>query len=295
MTTPRGASGDAPRTLRDMAARGREFLERHGDAEARLDAELLVARAVGLDRLKLFLALDRPVDAEEVARARELLVRRAKGEPTAYILGEREFYRRPFVVDRRVLVPRPETEHVVDRAREYVRTRVYPSGGPRVLDVGTGSGCLAVTLALELPGANVVAVDVSAEALAVARENAERLGADVGFLEGDGLAPARELGGRAFDLVVSNPPYVDARERDELQKEVREHEPHVALFAPDGDPDHWVLRLAREAPALLAPGGLLLVELGYDQWERVGDAIENARVHKDLAGIPRVLEWAKPD
>ena len=287
-----------PRSPRDLLARGRQFLERNGCDEARLDAELLVAHALGLERLRLFLDLDRPIDEAERVRARELLVRRAKGEPTAYVIGKRDFYTRTFVVDRRVLVPRPETELIVDRAREWARARLFPSGGPRVLDFGTGSGCLAVTLALEIDGSNVVAVDVSSDALDVARENAARLGADVGFVHGDGLEALRSVGGRPFDLVVANPPYVDLAEREQLAREVRDHEPALALFAPPGAPDHWVMTLAREAPAFMAPGGVLLVELGFDQWARVESELRaiaaDVSVLRDFAGHSRVLELPVP-
>jgi len=273
-----------------MLGRGREFLERRGLAEARLEAELLVAHALGLDRLHLFLQLERPVVAAEVERARTLLVRRGRGEPTAYLVGEREFYGRPFAVRPGVLIPRPETELLVDLARE----RLAGARAPRVLDVGTGSGCIAITLALELDAPEVVAVERSAAALALARENAERLGARVRFEQGDAFAP---LGGQErFDLVVSNPPYVDPAAADGLAPEVREHEPLEALFAPPGDPDHWARRLAREAPARLTPGGTLLVELGFDQAARLSaedGPFAAARFHADLAGVRRVLEWSR--
>jgi len=293
-----GAADAQPRTPRELVARGRQFLERHGVTEPRLDAELLVAHALGLERLKLFLELDRPVEAHERDAARALLVRRAKGEPVAYVTGTREFYRYAFNVDARVLVPRPETELIVDRAREWAKDRLFPSGGPRVADIGTGSGCLAVTLALELDGSNVVAVDISADALELARENAVRLGADVGFLEGDGLEPLVGLGGRAFDLIVSNPPYVDRKDTASLAAEVRDHEPHLALFGPDDDPDHWAVHLANEALRFLSPGGVLLVELGYDQWPRIEARMPagvEVSVHKDLAGHQRVLEVQAPE
>jgi len=280
-----------------MVARGREFLERKGRPSARLEAELLVAHALGLDRLTLFLELDRPVNAEEVGRARELLVRRAAGEPVAYLTGEREFYGRGFRVSKDVLVPRPETELLVDVARER-------EPAPRaVLDVGTGSGCIAITLFLELAGderPRVVATDVSAAALAVARANAEALEAEIELLEGDGAGPARTLG--PFNLIVSNPPYVvrggpldsgASSASGALDADVAKHEPALALFAPDGDPDHWVRRLLRAAGELLAPGGALLVELGYDQKERAlalaAEAGFAAEVRADLAGVPRVL------
>ena len=292
MSPSRGGE-EGPRTAREMLARAREFLARKGVDEARLEAELLVAHALGLDRLRLFLELDRPVEAQEVSRARELLVRRGRGEPTAYLTGVREFYGRSFHVRPGVLVPRPETELVVDLARERLAGR----RGARVLDVGTGSGCLAVTLALELDAPEVVAVDVSPAAVEVARENAARLGARVELRVGDALAP---LGppepGAAFDLVVSNPPYVAREHAADLPREVREHEPAEALLAPPGDPDHWALRLLAEAGPRLRPGGTLLVELGFDQAPRLAArpglaGAGELRWHADLAGVTRVLEW----
>jgi release factor glutamine methyltransferase len=283
---------DAPATAGQMLALARDFLGRKQLAEARLDAELLVAHALGLDRLHLFLALDRPVTPAEVAAARELLVRRAGREPTAHLTGRREFYGRSFAVSRDVLVPRPESELLVDRARALLAGRA----APRVADVGTGSGCLAITLALELEGARVAAVDVSAAALALARANADRLGASVDLREGDG--PRALADAAPFDVVVSNPPYVRPEEAAALEPEVREHEPALALFLPAGEPDHWLLRLLDEALPLLAPGGALLIELGAGQAPR---ALELARARglaarcvRDLAGIERVLELAVP-
>lgn len=270
-----------------MLARAREFLERKGVPSPRLEAELLVAHALELDRLHLFLQLDRPVAAAEVERARELLVRRAKREPTAYITGRKEFYGRTFAVTRDVLVPRPETELAVDLARERLKGRTAPRAG----DVGAGSGCIAITLALECPGARVRAVDASAPALAVARGNATALGAEVEFVEGDGT-PA--LGPERFDLIVSNPPYVRPEELAALEPEVRAWEPRLALLLPEGQPDHWLERLLDEALPLLVPGGTLLVELAATQSERAltlatGRGLR-ARTHSDLAGVPRVLD-----
>lgn len=286
-----------PGNAREMLARAKEFLQRQGLKEARLDAELLVAHALGLDRLGLFLALDRPVQSDEIERARDLIVRRGKREPTAFLVGKREFYGRDFRVGPGVLIPRPETELLVDLARDWAAARAADSDADQatrerpltVLDLGTGSGCLAVTLALELEGARVSAGDVSAPALAIARANAESLGAEVEFVEGNGLAP---FGERRFDLVVSNPPYIDRAREGELEPEVREYEPPEALFAPKGDPDHWAKGLLAAAPRLLEPGGLLLVELGFDQAARL--AGPEITIHEDLAGVPRVLEYYAP-
>jgi len=276
-----------PRTVREMVELGRAFLAKKGVEPARREAELVVAHALGLDRLGLFLVLERPLQREEVVRGRELLTRRGKREPTAYLTGQREFYGRDFRVGPGVLVPRPETELLVDRARVHAG----PRRGLTCYDLGTGSGCLAVTLALELDEAQVTASDLSARALEYARDNAARLGAKVEFLEGDGPAP---VAGRRFDLVVSNPPYIDPAVRAALAPEVAGHEPAEALFAPAGSPDHWAMLLARAAPTLLAPGGVLLLELGHDQAARLRPALASLGLPlaftRDLERHERVLE-----
>jgi len=271
-----------------MLERGRAFLEKQGVPGARLDAELLVAHALGVDRLGLFLSLDRPLEPDEIVRGRELLMRRARREPAAYVIGKREFYGREFRVGPGVLVPRPETELLVDLAR----ARLAGREGARIADVGTGSGCIAITLALELAGSRVVASERSAPALEQARANAAHLGAQVEFRLGDGLAPLDE--DAPFDALLMNPPYIDPAVRGTLEPEVRDHEPPEALFTPAGDPDHWVKRLAREAPGRLAPGGFLLVELGFDQAARLAPELGSlgapGRFHRDLARVARVLE-----
>jgi release factor glutamine methyltransferase len=271
-----------------------DFLERKGVEEARLDSELLVGHALGMDRLQLYCGLDRPITNAELDRARDLLVRRGRREPTAYITGKREFYGRDFVVRTGVLIPRPETELLVDRARELARER---SGEVGVADLGTGSGCLAVTLALELEDARVWGTDLSGEAVEVARENAQRLEAEVDFRVADGVdglrAVVRERG-TPLELIVSNPPYVEASESDSLAPEVADYEPSQALFAPEGDPDYWVRALLESGRELLTEDGRMLVELGHQQSPRVmGLAAElgwSARLHKDLAGVERVFE-----
>lgn len=280
-----------PKTAGEMLAMARAFLSRKEVEEARLEAELLVGHALGLDRLQLFMQLDRPIAAREIDAARDLLVRRGRREPVAYITGRREFYGRSFRVGPGVLIPRPETELLVDRARELSR-------GPalRIADFGTGSGCLAITLALELAGSRVLALDVSPAAILCARANAEALGAELEIVEGEGLAllDDRIARGERFDLVVSNPPYVRVEERAALAPEVREHEPALALFAPAGDPDHFVRALVQRARGLLAPDGAMLVELGLGQSPRALELAREqglrARVMRDLAGIERVLE-----
>jgi len=267
----------------------RAFLERKGCEEARLEAELLVASALSTDRLGLFMNLERPVEGSEIDAARDLLVRRGRREPVAYITGLREFYGRDFRVTRDVLIPRPETELLVDLARAWAAARGTESQ-LSVLDMGTGSGCLAVTLALELPQAKVVAVDAFEPTLAVAQDNATRLGAEVDLRLGDGFGSLDE----SFDLIVCNPPYVDPGDLEGLAPEVRDFEPHPALFAPAGDPDHWVRQVVESLPRLSARPGLALVELGLGQAERVlriaRDAGFDADLEPDLSGIERVLQ-----
>jgi len=278
-------SGKLPATAGEMLQMARAFLERKEVAEARLEAELLVAHALELDRLGLFMRLDQPVQPREVDRARDLLVRRGRREPVAYIIGKREFYGRDFEVGPGVLIPRPETELLVDFGRE-----ACASPGARVLDYGTGSGCIAVTLALELEDAHVIAVDASPEALTFARRNAERLNAHVTFVE---ASTPNNLGSEPFDLIVSNPPYVEPQTASELAPEVRDFEPDAALFAPAGDPDYWARTLLEFAQAALTPNGELLLELGLGQAPRVRALAQqagwNATVESDLAGIERVL------
>lgn len=296
-----------------MLGLARAFLERKGIDEARLEAELIVAHSLSLDRLKLYLQLDKPVSSEEVDRARALLVRRGKREPVAYLTGTKEFYGRRFQVGPGTLIPRPETELLVDVARAHFGATRRPEGAQesppaprtsgelRILDVGTGSGCLAITLARELPNASAVGIDLSSAALAWARRNAELHAANVEFFEGDALRILRDRvtrldASRQFELIVSNPPYVAQEDADSLDEEVRAFEPGEALFAPKGDPDYWVRELCGLATKLLAPGGLCLIELGHDQSGRLTELLAStayrARLHQDLAGIDRVLELA---
>ncbi len=287
----RACDAVSPRTIRELVAEGRAFLERSGVSDARLEAELLVAHALGIDRLAVFLGLDRPLDAQQIERTQMLLVRRARGEPCAYLTGAKEFYGRTFEVGPGVLVPRPETERLAELAAARLRDR----HGARVFDLGTGSGCIAITLALELPSAEIVASDVSARALAFAERNRGRHGARVELLLGDGFEPVE---GRTFECIVCNPPYVDRNAADSLPREVREFEPAEALFAPRGDSDHWMRKIIIEGRSVLAPGGIALVELGFDQAPRVTRWLEERgerfRIHRDLAGIERVLEIGWP-
>lgn len=261
-----------------------EFFARKGIDAPRLTAELLLARVLRCDRVRLYLDFDKPVAEPELAAYRELVRRRAEGEPTAYLTGEKEFYGRRFRVDARVLVPRPETELVLEAA-----LAALPEGGS-ALDLCTGSGVLGVTLALERRGARVVATDLSADALAVAAENAAALGATVELRQGDLLGPVPA--GERFHVLVSNPPYVPTGELSGLPVEVQ-REPRAAL---DGGPDGLSLirTIVAGAPERLLPGGALVVEMHERHLEALprlclAAGFERAEAHRDLAGLPRLV------
>jgi release factor glutamine methyltransferase len=267
-----------------LLAWSQEWFAKKGVDAPRLTGELLLAHALRCDRVRLYLDFDKPLGEPELAAFRELVKRRADGEPTAYLVGKREFYGRPFRVTPAVLVPRPETELVVEAA-----LAALPEGGS-ALDLCTGSGAIGVSLALEKKGARVVATDLSPEALAVARENAAALGATLELLEGDLFAPLPA--GQRFDAIVSNPPYVPTGELDGLSREVR-REPAMAL---DGGPDGLALlrRIVAEAPRWLAPGGTLLLEMHEGHAESLPAlcreaGFAKAEARKDLAGLWRYV------
>lgn len=279
-----------PWTIARIAAWIAKDLAAREVPSARLEAELLVAHALKLRRLDIFLRHDQPLSPEELTAIRALVERRRRHEPLAYLTGEREFYGRAFTVDRRVLIPRPETEHLVDAVVAFLRAR--GDGPSAVLDLCTGSGCIAVTVALAVPHATLDAVDLSPAALDVARLNVARhaLSERVALHEGSLYKP---LGDKRFDVIASNPPYIPSEEVPGLMPDVAQHEPHLAL---DGGPDGTVVLRALLAgvPARLNPGGLLAVEVGHDQgpWavrEATAVGLLDARMEKDLAGIPRVL------
>jgi release factor glutamine methyltransferase len=266
-------------TVRTALLQGAKLLEDAAIAVPRLTAEVLLAHALRRDRVYLYAHPEHELSELEWIHYGRYLHERLQGKPTQYITKVQEFYGREFRVTRDVLIPRPETEHVVEAAKG--------KGGRRMLDVGTGSGAIAATLALET-GAEVWATDLSAAAAAVARENAGRLGARVGVVVCD-LMSAVEAG--SMDLIASNPPYVPERDRDGMQREVRDWEPELALF---GGPTGLEVyrRIVDDAPRVLRPGGWLVMELGFGEHERVAAMLsgwDTVEVTPDLAGIPRVV------
>lgn len=253
---------------------------------------------LGRDRAWLYAHPEFELDPATAEKYFALVARRASGLPTQYLTGKQEFWGLEFEVTPDVLIPRPETEHVIEVAVERVGP-IRKNNPLRIADVGTGSGCIAVALARELPNAEIVATDVSPAALAVARRNAARHGVaervrfvETNLLDGFADEPHR------FDLIVSNPPYIRRGDEPALQREVRAHEPEVALFAGDDGLAAYT-PLIRDAAALLCAGGIFVLELGYDLLPGVRAILDRAgswsdvRVNNDLAGIPRVISAAR--
>jgi release factor glutamine methyltransferase len=277
----RAASGDpGARRLGHILRRATDHLAAKGVDTARLDAELLLAHALGLSRLQLYTEHDRPLTDAERTAVRDLVRRRADREPVAYIVGEWGFRRLTLGVDRRALIPRPETEVLVERCLALLAGM----DAPRVLDVGVGSGAIALALADEHPGSRVTGVDSSRDALALAAENAERTGLVVDLREG-GFAEAEG----DWDLVVSNPPYVTPAEFEALQPEIRLWEPHEALVG-EGLHEELARRVRRGRLALEVGDGqaphvaAVLASLGYD----------DIRTTSDLTGRERIVEGRRP-
>jgi len=269
-------------TVAAALARGRKLLEQGRIADPRLTAEVLLCRALEREKVFLYAHPEYELDEAEVLHFDRYLRERLSGKPTQYITGRQEFFGRDFLVTADVMIPRPETEHVVEAALDVGR------GARHIVDVGTGSGAIAVTLGLET-GTEVIATDVSAAALAVAAKNAGDLEAKVSFLRCD-LCSALAAG--SVELVVSNPPYVPNGELESLQREVRDFEPRAALCGGDEGLDYY-RRLTQEGRRLLRPGGWLVLELGIRQLGAVREMLEgpwnSVRSIDDLAGLPRVL------
>ena len=287
-------------TILHMILWSSEYLTEKGVEAGRLDAEWLLSTALGVDRLQLYLQYDRPLSPEEREAFKPLLRRRARREPLQYIIGRAAFRQLELKTDPRVLIPRPETEVLVQEVLDWASAGagsvgpVWDGGAGRVWDMGTGTGAVALSLAAEGAWTKVVATDVSPEALSVAAHNAERhdLSGLVEFREGSLFEPLER--GEQFNVIVSNPPYIAESEKGELQPEVRDWEPPEALFAGEDGLD-VIRQLVAGAPEHLVSGGLLALECGLDQAERVAadvnatGAFAAIRIRPDLTGRPRVV------
>lgn len=269
-------------------------LEQQQCETPRLDAEILLAHARGCKRIDLYTRFDEILTDEQRSRMRDLVRRRAQAEPVAYLVGHREFFSLDFLVTPDVFIPRPDTETLVMETLQ----RAKPIDAPRILELGTGSGCIPITIAVNHKRARLTTVDLSPPALNVARKNAERhqVTDRITFLEGDLFAPLAEQD--RFDLIVSNPPYITDAERETLQADVKLHEPHTALFSgPDGL-DH-VRRLIIDTPRFLKPGGSLLMEIDSKQASTVVQLLQShpdyteINTHQDLSGRIRVVSARK--
>ena len=260
----------------------REF-ERHRIPSPRLTAEVLLADCLRVDRPHLYSHDQDTLDPNREQEFRVSTGRRTSGEPLQYITGRQEFYSRVFRVDPSVLIPRPETELVVDAVKELNQLK-----SPRIVDVGTGSGCIAITLALEIEDSTVIATDISFAALQTARDNANELDAQVSFVTMDQLHGLDDT----FGFVVSNPPYVSGDEYPGLQKEVRDNEPWIALV-PDVGPHRFYEQLVEDATRCLAADGFMVLEIGFSMEETIrklfGECWELLPTRTDLQGIPRVV------
>jgi release factor glutamine methyltransferase len=310
MSTPDRASNISALDVRAALKEGMARLRAAHVPSHTLATELLLMHALGRDRTWIYTHPEFLLDAEATEKYLGLIARRAAGEPTQYLTGKQEFWGLEFEVTPAVLIPRPETEHVMEVALARLGPRGFKihldSGLPREklrgADVGTGSGCLAVALAYELPHAEIFATDISAAALEVARRNAARhaVADRIHFLQTnllDGLSDQAANGGkklRHFDLIVSNPPYVAREDGAQLQREVRDHEPHEAVFGGPTGVELYA-RLIEEAGNLLRTGGILALELGYNSAEHVRAILaeqkcwRNVTFTNDLAGLPRVV------
>lgn len=282
-------------TLLEVVKRTTDFFAKHGVESARLNAELIIAHVLELPRMQLYLQFERPLDDATLERLRPLVRRRAQREPLAYVLGTAAFGDLTLRVDARVLVPRPETEQLVELVRDTLA-----SAPAAILDLGTGSGALALALAKLYPAARVLATDVSEAALEVARENAAHAGladaARIAFRRSHWFAAVGA--DERFDLIVGNPPYLSEDEFATASPEVREHEPRAALVSADGGCAD-LLEIIAGAPAHLQPGGRLFLETGVDQHHRLLEALraaglEEATSHQDYSGRNRFVSARRP-
>ncbi|MDT8324072.1 MAG: peptide chain release factor N(5)-glutamine methyltransferase [Bacteroidota bacterium] len=284
----------AQETVLSLIRKSAAFFTEKGIGEAKLSAEHLLAHVLRQKRLQMYLRFDQPVSDDELAEFRALVRRRLNHEPVQYIVGSTEFYGLELAVTPAVLIPRPDTEHLIDAVLDFHKQGQLQSD-LRVLDIGTGSGAIAIALAVQLPGVHVTATDISLEALALAGENAARHGLDgrIAFSLQDIFDGSIEASHVPYDVVASNPPYIPKAELDELQPEIRDFEPLIAA-TDGGDGLRFYRRIAERVDTLLAPGGLLVLEVGAGQAASVMAMLEQTGLRdiaarKDYGGIERVV------
>lgn len=274
-----------PRLLEILNSAG-EFLQKKGSPSPRLDAEVLLANILDMQRIELYANYDRPLDKRELDLYRQAIARRGKLEPVAYIVGHKEFFSRDFVVTSDVLIPRPDTEIIVEKVLGYLKS--FNIDAPEILDLCTGSGVLAITLKLEVPNSRVVGTDICEKALKIAKINATKLDANVDFILGDLYGDID----RQFDVIVANPPYIKASEMDTLEPNVRLFEPKLALDGGSDGLDYYK-RIIKESSRYLKQAGALFLEIGDDQAAKVAEIGEEAGIFapamvvKDLASKNR--------
>jgi len=284
---------EEPLTISKAIALSTDYLRKKGFPQARLEAELLLAKILSTNRLQLYLKFDQILNEEQKSAYREILKRRMEYEPIAYILGEREFLSRPFFVDRSVMIPRPETELLVETAIDILRDlRQKKNETLKVFEIGVGSGIISISIALENIDVEVVGSEISEKALTIAKKNAERHKVlnKIRFIKGNLFVDIKEK----FDLIVSNPPYISEKDRDSLSKDVLVWEPHSALFAGE-DGLFLIRKIISDSSDYLIESGFLVFEIGFGQDKEVQSLIEKTpdlkflKIRKDLAGIPRVV------
>ena len=294
------SSADKTWTIKEILDWSAGYLNKVGSSSARLDAEILLAETLNLKRIELYVNFERPLSPDERDDFRSLLKRRAQLEPIAYILGEKEFYGEVFKVTKDTLIPRPDTEHLVDFSVEYLKGVSAEEGPLKALEVGVGSGCIAGSILKNVENVSLVGWEVSSEALVVANENAQRLEIDSRFdvVNQDALIEEPWESTEQFDLIVSNPPYIDTDEVGVMAQETIKYEPRLALFAESKGLEFYSM-FAKNAQKKLKPGAPIAVEIGYNQKASVVELFEsngweNVEVRQDYAGHPRVVIAFKP-
>ncbi len=289
---------EAPLTIKDALDKSTEYLRKKQSSSPRLDAELLLAHILGITRLQLYLQFDRPLSEEEKSKYRDVLKRRGEHEPVAYIIGEKEFMSLSFYVTPAVLVPRPETELLVEEAIKHIEEweTEHPGTVPSIFEVGVGCGAISISLLHHFKDLRIIASDVSADALDVAKQNAERHGVADRFTLIPGDLFAGESG--PFDFIIGNPPYLREDEKATLAHDIVRYEPYAALFA-GADGMDVVRRIIFEGEKKLSPGGEILLEIGKNQYVKLSAKIESrekfrkVQTVKDYTGVVRCLCLAK--